>query len=986
MSALSLRLTVARWRRSFDTSPDIPRMPDGTPPDAPKVIAVSGGAPGVADDTKEIVTNRAVTSEIETNFYSTRFSNYELWPHLIADLENGIANIDPTSYDQRYLCVPNHYDGSFRSMTASQEIAVLFPDTSSKLPLLRYKDCVLLFPYPAHVSDVRTAFGKIQTEPGATGPALGRKDLPVGDESGEQGRDVVPPISGREAMYDDLALASVFSTISRRRIRYVGIVATDIEDLVFLVRQLRLWCPDVVVFTTSADLRFLHSDVNSDLDGMLVFSTYPLFSLNQWWSSYDGHVDRILQFPSDEAEGVYNATLKQLAAYDRHLENEKMDYNAPFTQTQSPVLWVSVVGHDALWPISFHYHDGISAKLEMNPGFRLNWVPYPLSFQIVGFLLAVFCFVPCFLFLCESYAIQRCLPKNPLWLHILTGPSSPLDLGGENEVQQARKLYVATFFISLLLAYLIGVSFFLLPVRVLLREHENLSSWATLALSFKILVALLIFAVVALAAAKALIKPLHASADVRASWSALGPLIAAFASLASLVIGLWFIVSVWKQSLPVSLLEFVRASNIWSGVSPLHPLLFAGIAGLCMAASNLRWLNLLEECRVKLPFLGFSRGGGSFEGIAKYEAEIVERIECPFSKLPLALLIETLVVVAWSYFIVIRERGVYPIDGEAFAWFFNSVFLAVYVLFSLSLVRFAFVWWSVRKVLRSLYWHPTRTAYEALRRKTIPERPDAQNIKLFEPRPSLTAVEGCLEFARNLLQSANCLGAEKPHRADSLSQRLANAHRDLCDCVSLAEVKLTEALHSEAYGTPCDAIRGRMAVQTIMAQLSALVSQIFEPEWRATAQPSLLVPRKGEKGFIELGNLFVAARVVDFLRQIFPQLLNLAGFSMVGTLAMMLAVSEYPFPGRDTLLWFSWLVLLSVIGVIVLVFVQMNRDRILSMLAGNTPGRLNWNSAFLLQVLIFGVIPILTLLGAQFPHALGGIFSWISGIFGGKQQ
>src|SRR6266436_4097890 len=162
-------------------------------------------------------------------------------------------------------------------------------------------------------------------------PSLGKLATsrpPIADESAEQEGDVIPTFSGRGAMYDELMLARVFSAIYREDVRYVGIVATDIEDLVFLVRQLRIWCPDVVVFTTSSDLRFLHSDVNSDLDGMLVFSTYPLFSLNQWWSATKGNnFYRIAQFPSDEAEGVYNATLKVLAASgpNSELENDKLD-------------------------------------------------------------------------------------------------------------------------------------------------------------------------------------------------------------------------------------------------------------------------------------------------------------------------------------------------------------------------------------------------------------------------------------------------------------------------------------------------------------------------------------------------------------------------------------------------------------------------------------------------------------------------------------
>ncbi len=129
---------------------------------------------------------------------------------------------------------------------------------------------------------------------------------------------------------------------------------------------------------------------------------------------------------------------------------------------------------------------------------------------------------------------------------------------------------------------------------------------------------------------------------------------------------------------------------------------------------------------------------------------------------------------------------------------------------------------------------------------------------------------------------------------------------------------------------------------------------------------------------IRQANLCIAARVVDFLRQVLAQLQNLALFGTTGMLLMLLAMSSYPFPQRDTLLWLSWATLLGAVLLLLIVFVQMNRDRIISLLSGTTPGKLEWDSSFLIQVTVFGVVPILTLLGAQFPQAFGQLFSWAS--------
>jgi hypothetical protein len=1042
-SKAELNLTLCRWLYSFERVPRTPPVArtsySSTEPGAiPQVIAVSGSASAVsnqlitdlnleppdhsklpaemcADGEETVNYNSAL---VPASYYSALVQDDELWEHVFSDLTNRPVKIDAISATGSSRSTPTVDSNS------APDIALLVPVDAPHLPDAVISH-VLFIPYPTHISDVRTAFGKLPSEQGSAGTPFQHRDLSIADEAGGEEPDVVPAFSGRSAMYDELSLASTFATIHRERMRYVGIVADDVEDLVFLVRQLRLSCPDVTIFTTGADLRFLHSDVNADLEGMLVFSTYPLFSLNQRWTSRSGVNARMLQFPSDQAEGVFNASLKLLSGGDPKclhgpqegcLTLETMDYGVPFIDYSAdesgadqragdrlPVLWESVVGHDALWPVSFHYLNmnmPAEARLKTSYQFALDWIPYPGPFKLGGFALMVLCFVPSFLFLSQADShrkqsrlrqkIQRLLPRNPVWLHILAGPSDELGEAGEdNNIHEARITYLATFLIALLLEYMIWLAYFLLPILsgLELRGWRSFAPWtlweaADLPFVFLALLTFLAVGAATFKAVKSAFRGVAASPAIATPW-AFGKWLTLCAAIFVFGLGIGFITSLYTKPVPMQLFDFVRASHLWNGVSSLHPLLFVGFAGLCMAACDLRRLNLLQECRVKPSFLGFHKGALSFLAISKCEEEIVDRLECPFHRLPWGVLIEVLTITAGLYFILLRQ-WCDPLEGWWFIALFDALFLAVYLLFSRPLVRFASVWWSLRKFLRVLYWHPSRTAYEELRQKTAPDRPEAQHITLFEPRPSLAAMEASLTFARNLLQAANQISA-KSSVANTLSNHLAGFQRELGDRLCETEAYLASAFKSEAYGSPVQAIRARREAQGSIARLSALVSGIFEPFWRTILGPSMPTPSEDEKELVESGKLFIAARVVDFLRQVFPQLLNLAGFSMVGALAMTLAVSRYPFPGRDTLLWFSWLVLLSVIVTLLSIFIQMNRDRVLSMLTGSNPGRLNWNSSFVLQLLVFGVVPVLTLLGAQFPHALSGMFSWIGGIFGGAK-
>jgi len=237
--------------------------------------------------------------------------------------------------------------------------------------------------------------------------------------------------------------------------------------------------------------------------------------------------------------------------------------------------------------------------------------------------------------------------------------------------------------------------------------------------------------------------------------------------------------------------------------------------------------------------------------------------------------------------------------------------------------------------------------------------------------PSLKAVEESLRHARGILARGIL----------DVGHGLAWATFGLAQRITDAESGLQKVLDAEADGNRAVAVRERNGLERIMVRMDQDVASIFEGQWRLSG---LGAPATMPRRLTEEGDLFVAARVVEFLRTVFPQMMNLAGFGMVSVLAMMLALSAYPFPGHDTLLWVSWIVLLSYSAATMTVFVQINRNRIVSMLSGTDPGRFNWDSAFWVHLLLFVLIPVLSLLGAQFPHALGGIFAWIGSLFGGS--
>ncbi len=872
---------------------------------------------------------------------------------------------------------------------AHPTLAVLSDDTSYGGAATGQKSAILRISYPVHISNLRAALDRTDLASPPPALELHRRDIPMTDEGDQPDKDVIPLFSGRSATYDELVLENLLTTLNTERIKYIGIVATDVEDLVFLAHEIRRTCPNAVLFTTSADLRYVHTDVNADLIGMFVFSTYPLFGLNQAWTyPFTGASQRIL-FPGEDAQGVFNATLAQLNDVEGMEE-----YGAPFatnlrSYNRTPALWVGVVGRDAIWPLRFQMEEGVE-NLYAPRTFRtgtpamelLNF--YPLPFQIAFLVICLGSLIPAAAMLWPELFKVRPMPPG-------SGRPWPEALFGDAvfpEFHQERWMRVSAFLGALLIALTVGVGYFLLPLCSAglfggLAHTMSLS----LPVALATILAMLVTIPATLAAITASLRRIwneppktDRGAEPLASLTPTGAQFALFGTAVGFVLVAAFAISQWLQAPGVTLLNFIRASNLGNGVSPLTPLIFLGTANLCLIGGDLWRLRLIEDCRVKSPFLNFEAGAPSFGGTDALEARVIHFLECSPWELPGTWLLIALLTVSFIYFACSRGLPVASIDG----WSFNLLFFLsagfIYFYFSIQLLRFGWLWHALHRLLRRLYWHPTRGAYSLLRVRSLPES-DTQTIRLIEPRPSLTATEFCLQCAREILYLL-----DHPAGQDGNEERTwggPETAETLRNSVRFAEGEIAAVLAAQRRPNWQAATMLRLRAQEAMAHLSQQLTKLLEPAWRLV--PDRPQPGRAERDqkVIEWGNLFVAGRVVDFLRQAFPQMRILGGSAMAGLLAMMLAASVYPFVQRDLLLWISWFVLLTAVGIGLTIFVQIGRSRIISMLYGTTPGRFNWDSAFTMRLLLFGIIPILTLLGAQYPNALGGVVSWIGRLVGG---
>ena len=137
------------------------------------------------------------------------------------------------------------------------------------------------------------------------------------------------------AVEGEMILAQMLQEVERLRYPWIGIIATNPHDQLFLAYEVRQVCPDARLYFTTATSLFTHHDIVPYLRGSLVASTYPLYLGTQSWTvpmNRDQHprVTRV-GFSNDFTEGIYNATVAHLAQLDPNSPSppDFLDYRFP---------------------------------------------------------------------------------------------------------------------------------------------------------------------------------------------------------------------------------------------------------------------------------------------------------------------------------------------------------------------------------------------------------------------------------------------------------------------------------------------------------------------------------------------------------------------------------------------------------------------------------------------------------------------------------
>lgn len=880
------------------------------------------------------------------------------------------------------------------------------------------RDAVLNLPFPLHIAEARPH--PRDTATGAADPVV----LPTTIRDLYLSRGSAGP---RSLSIDDQltrsanerALTNILRTISSQDRRFVGILASDVLDTMFLAQQVRTWFPDVIVVVFTSDLLYL-DDAVPFMDGVLVASTYPLADWTQQ-ASFPFSGDRIRHmFPNEYAQGVYNAMLSLLE--DKRPDDltdprDLADYGRPFSHPCTdrppgtpcglvvPPVWMSVVSQGAFWPLEAREckpddHDVYTLRLkplETNPDDKdrvAAWrLPPESGLGIFSVVFAVFAILTGVAYwrglrIAED-ANDQIYPPGQLLLRS----------AGFRHPRLHRFGRVSLFLLFALLGTVL-LPFVCLEARLAWDGGETGDRVVSIAtLGLLALAQFVICGLLLLSTWRCLRKedePLAEGTEV---------VVPAILALLMVGAGLWFLFSSFAGlrigefnpgdgAVRLVFLYF-RERALSGGQSLIALSAMLAVAYLVWICGHLRMVRIHQSAKplrdVKL--LSSARGDEDKEGrdtsalldqlgiqrlcnAAVTQAEKVNpTIAVRVVMAAFYLVVVTLVVPRLQFF----EKTL-PWGGVA--RFFPFAYVAIVGFLFWGCYSFVATWVALRRVLLVLVAHPIATAFRRIppRLADVFRHPwstavktvwDNHLIVLFNSAKALSAKMAADAVAANAANAANVAttGSIVARWIRTLSPATASssmpdwlfetgATRDLEGFILALgshELKIAKALYEGEPKRPSGI---------------AVKPEDFE---KLEAVSSVSLMRAGlpddQQLWIRLWEEFLVLRLVAVIGYVRAQIYNVIGTVSIASVPILLVTTLYPFQGSRTFLLLVVALVAAVVATALTVFTQMNRNPVMSMIEGTAPGVVTWDRSYVMGLILHGAIPIATLVSVKFPAA-----------------
>jgi hypothetical protein len=824
--------------------------------------------------------------------------------------------------------------------------------------------------YPREISRLRNAYqeetapatkgGQERAEPASTARRFTLKD--AGSEAGaDWEKDAVPAFSHLQSPASQEAVMSgIASTVRRERADFVGIVATDVLDALFLSRYLRAQCPDTRLFTPDADVLFsTHADGDS-LDGLLAITTYPLFSRNQHWTAGPHTEDRRIQFASRYAQGTYNACRHLLHLQDP-AKQRLVEYTRPGENQTRPPLWLTVMGRDGYWPLALlDEGDRASTVLVEGPlGKEPMEAIHPEAPGRGWFL----CFWLSVLFSVLHGAYIR---------YVMTGPREPNEVGTLYSIL-SRKLFSAypgpgdtlsddqRVFLTAATLSAGGAVFILVSplVPFMFMGGPSPMRWMQSYFGIGALAVLILFLTgVALCWKRSIWYPGLKKKFFRPPNTAI------------LAVALWglaaYTVAVWSSLVKTDHYKSghffsYRCFSLSSGVAPNVPILL--LAGGLFYWSLMQLRRVAHAARRRGVQSAIENTELPGEWLMQNVGRSLEELFATSVWLPALpfLLVWVLLFVPW--------RTLRSFEFERYDWLLIVVLGAVYWAMAVTWMQFLWCWNEFKGFLQWLERQPIRDAFSRLRKEVtwvpLVSRPPEHPLFISS-------------------RAWDCLKALRSFEESGLTDKVGLETLRLSTQPEVEKIEQVMASLDQHLGKGINDDTYKELQHQLQSAAVKIATDLEDTSWKKGDSDSMDAEQEkrtknkkvtAEELLVILKEEFVAFRYLTFIRYVFRSLRNLLGFIIVAFILSVISLSSYPFQGHRWIGVAGTVTFLALGTGIAVVFAGLDRDAILSRITATKPNEVG--ATFYLRLAQFGALPLLTVVASQFPSVNRFLFSWV---------
>jgi hypothetical protein len=120
-----------------------------------------------------------------------------------------------------------------------------------------------------------------------------------------------------------------------------------------------------------------------------------------------------------------------------------------------------------------------------------------------------------------------------------------------------------------------------------------------------------------------------------------------------------------------------------------------------------------------------------------------------------------------------------------------------------------------------------------------------------------------------------------------------------------------------------------------------------------------------------------AVQVVAYIEWVLRHLRVLAFFILVSLVLTTVLLNGYPFQPQSAIKLVFVVLMAASVGSLLLAGTQMNRNDVLSRITRGDPGRINWDASYVWNLILFGLVPVITYIGADVRPVRDGLLSWL---------